>query len=235
MQIRTLLVAFTIGAAALFSNTAFAAPCAGPSPFTDVPQGAIYCSDAEWLKNRAITIGCTSNTVYCPNDVVTRASMALFMQRLGTALSPEILRTDTSTGAIALDFPAPIIVCQTGDFTPTFPRRALINTTLAGLATDALEYQHDIYVSKDSGATWSFITANINRSGTSAAHWISSTMDFVVDLTPGTTYRYALVVARQGGTGNFSSTRCFINFMIFNRTGASSPFDAELPVNRTDY
>ena len=66
----------------LASTSASAAPCFGASPFTDVAAGETYCTSTEWLKNRNITLGCTATT-YCPNDYVTRAQMALFMNRLG--------------------------------------------------------------------------------------------------------------------------------------------------------
>ena len=66
-------------AAALFvcAGAASAATCTGTPPFTDIAQNANYCTDAEWLKNRAITLGCTNSTVFCPNDVVTRGAMAI--------------------------------------------------------------------------------------------------------------------------------------------------------------
>ena len=62
---------------------ATAAPCAG---FTDVdtddPAKAPFCNSVEWMKNRAITLGCSS-TLYCPDDYVTRLQMAAFIYRLG--------------------------------------------------------------------------------------------------------------------------------------------------------
>ena len=62
-----------------------ATPCVG---FTDVDSTNPFCSNIEWLKNRGITIGCTSLTLYCPADVVTRESMSIFLQRLGNAMTP---------------------------------------------------------------------------------------------------------------------------------------------------
>ena len=56
-----------------------AAPCAG---FTDVDDSSGFCTSIAWMKNRAITLGCTS-TQYCPNDFVRRDQMAAFMYRLG--------------------------------------------------------------------------------------------------------------------------------------------------------
>ena len=61
----------------------------------DVPSGASYCPSVQFLKNRAITLGCTATT-YCPNDAVTRAQMALFMNRLATSLEPVFVSASQS-------------------------------------------------------------------------------------------------------------------------------------------
>lgn len=209
------------------TGSAFASACTGTPPFADITQNDIFCTDAEWLKNRSITLGCTSTTVFCPADFVTRGAMALFMQRLGTALSPQVLRVDTAPGPIDLDAASPIIACQTSDFAVTgYPRTAFINTTFAGQAAGALEYQHEVYISTDGGATWSFTNGNINRNGTSGAHWTSSNTNYVSDINVGTTYRWGVRLGRQSGTADFGASRCFINVEVLNRTGASSPFDA---------
>jgi hypothetical protein len=59
---------------------AHAAPCAG---FTDVDDSSSFCVNVVWVKNRNITLGCTSPTLYCPNNAVTRLQMAAFLNRLG--------------------------------------------------------------------------------------------------------------------------------------------------------
>ncbi len=63
-----------------FASEAFAAPCAG---FTDVDSTNPFCTEVAWVKNRGIALGCTTTTLYCPNDAVTRLQMAIFMYRLG--------------------------------------------------------------------------------------------------------------------------------------------------------
>lgn len=227
MQTRSLI---NKAAAAVFalaaSSGAFASACAGPSSFTDIPQSAIYCTDAEWLANRGVTLGC-GDTSFCPNDVVTRGSMALFMQRLGSALSSTILVVDTVPGPIDLDAAAPIIACQTADFAVSgFPRIARITTTFAGNAGAALNYQHEVYVSTNGGTTWTFTNGNINRSGTGGAQWISSNTEYIAQLAVGTTYRWGVRLGRESGTGDFTASRCFINVEVNSRTGTSSPFDS---------
>jgi hypothetical protein len=64
-----------------------------------VPDGSIFCSEALWLRNAVVTLGCGNGTTYCPADPVTRAQMALFMKRLARAVTPDIMYSSTpSTG-----------------------------------------------------------------------------------------------------------------------------------------
>ncbi len=65
--------------ACILSGAVHAAPCAG---FTDVDDTNAFCTSIAWMKNRAITLGCTA-TEYCPADFVRRDQMAAFMYRLG--------------------------------------------------------------------------------------------------------------------------------------------------------
>ena len=60
--------------------TAAAAPCAG---FTDVDDSSGFCTSIAWVKNRGITLGCTTTSLYCPTAFVTREQMAAFLYRLG--------------------------------------------------------------------------------------------------------------------------------------------------------
>lgn len=63
------------------SSTVNAAACSG---FGDVDTTATYCTAVTYVKNKGITLGCGDTGVnYCPNDFVTRAQMALFLQRAG--------------------------------------------------------------------------------------------------------------------------------------------------------
>jgi S-layer family protein len=50
--------------------------------FTDVPTSAFYHDQVSALANAGITGGCGSGK-YCPNNVVTRGQMAVFLDRLG--------------------------------------------------------------------------------------------------------------------------------------------------------
>ena len=98
----------------LASQALHAAQCTqGPSSFTDVATTDIFCTDVQWLKNRGVTLGCGTGTEYCPSDVVTRASMALFMKRLAEAILPEpMLVTQTISNRTITIFPLDNQFCQ---------------------------------------------------------------------------------------------------------------------------
>jgi len=55
------------------------------APFTDVALADGFCSSIQWMHNRGITLGCTTDQ-YCPADNVRRDQMAAFMFRLGNVV-----------------------------------------------------------------------------------------------------------------------------------------------------
>lgn len=128
--------------AALVAAIVFApradAQCAG---FSDVASGLSnpFCANVTWMKNRAITLGCTP-TLYCADQGVGRLSMAAFMNRMGDTLSPKVLSTEETGGT--LDFSADHIVCQTavlpapvGAYPRTFDADASLSFEVSGLQT----------------------------------------------------------------------------------------------------
>jgi hypothetical protein len=70
---------FCAFAATLASPAVNAAPC---GVFVDVQDTDLFCTEITWMKNRAITLGCTANQ-YCPAQFVRRDQMAAFIYRLG--------------------------------------------------------------------------------------------------------------------------------------------------------
>jgi hypothetical protein len=66
----------------LVASPLAAQPC---MPFDDVLAASGFCSNIQWLYNRAITLGCTAppgQTWYCPSEFVRRDQMAAFLNRL---------------------------------------------------------------------------------------------------------------------------------------------------------
>lgn len=59
-----------------------------PGLFSDVDPSSVYAPFIQRIYNDAVTFGCGTG-LYCPNDAVTRASMALFMVRNFEWRNPE--------------------------------------------------------------------------------------------------------------------------------------------------
>ena len=78
-------LAVPLALSAFASPVAWGAPCAG---FSDVDTSSPFCVDVQWLKNRAVTLGCTVGT-YCPDQPLTRLQMAIFMNRFAQVVEPE--------------------------------------------------------------------------------------------------------------------------------------------------
>jgi hypothetical protein len=151
IMMNRILVALALVACSTFAG---AQNCVG---FTDVAGTSTFCPEVEWLKNRAITLGCTSTTLYCPNDVVNRGSMALLMQRLGMALSFEALFKDGAPGPIMVpDVPPSFRVCITADTAAaTYSRTAILQGMFTGIAdSNAIAWIGFLFYSTDGGTTW---------------------------------------------------------------------------------
>ena len=202
--------------------TALAAPCAG---FTDVDSASIFCPNVEWLKNRSITLGCTSATTYCPGDAVSRLAMAAFMNRLGTALTPVQLPVDVAPGAIDLD--ASLVVCQTQAFVvANFPRRAYADVSFNANAPVDVGLAVDLVMSADGGASWTNLNTVANRGFVPANQWGAFSDLGFVDLAVGQTVRWGVRMTRGGlpGGANLADSRCRLRVLVYSRDGAASPF-----------
>lgn len=220
-----------------FSPAGKADPCAGASPFLDIASSAGYCTEVEWLKNRAIATGCGGGN-YCPTDTVKRSGMAQFMQRLGRVLSPEVLTKYTSPGAITIQSSAPYGVhCVTPDSTQVgYPRSVLVNAMFTGLANgNPVAWRSWVAYSTDAGAVWAQVPTDgttAPRASSAGLQWSGISNHLAMELDPNKTYRFSMVVARDtvltGTTGNFTDSRCQIVATILNRNGTSSPFDAAI-------
>jgi hypothetical protein len=207
-----------------------AAPCAG---FVDVDTTSSFCSNVEWLKNRGITIGCSSLTLYCPSDLVSRLSMAVFLQRLGNALTPT--RWSGYNSGSSLDLEASPVVCPSGIYTvPAFPQTAhgwgLVHAwPTLGFAMDATV---EIVSRPNTSAAWTLASPI-------AASWSAPGNDTrkegVVLLPPqplaaGSTMQWGLRVSRTSGSGtagDVAGWNCQLLVEFENRISASSPFDEE--------
>ena len=225
-----LLYVVTLLALGLSAGPAVALPCVG---FTDVEDTSSFCPNVEWLKNRAITLGCTSTTTYCPSDPVTRLSMAVFMNRLGKALTPVVLHKELYlTTNVTVGSPAGgQLLCQMdNDYAVTdFPRTARFSATVYGVPLATAWLVGWWRYSTDAGTTWNNVpntTTQRDWAGTGQVAGFS-VMAPPMDLEVGTSYRFALFGSAMGSTYTFNPFGCQIEAVITNRNAATSPFDGD--------
>jgi hypothetical protein len=218
----TIVTAMLVSAAAL-PRAASAAPCAG---FVDIDDQSPFCGNVQWIRNRAITFGCPTLNSYCPGDPVIRLSMALFLQRLGLALTPEYLQGAQPFNQSLDSAPVVCIV------TPLLTGRPHIAEGIGSFMTLSNNGAADIAVqfveSTNVGQTWTPV---------SPVHAISvgdqQSASLVLLLGPrtlaaGTQYQYGLRISRVDGsatTGNPTNATCRSRLAISNRNPATAPLD----------
>jgi hypothetical protein len=229
--------AMVVAACALGATGASAQQCAN---FGDVLASSAFCPSVEWVKNRAITTGCGDGSNYCPDSDVTRLSMAAFLQRLGKALSSEVMNDHvTLTGQTipgeAPTFPSPLVLCDTGvnSTVVPYPRRALLNATMSGRA-DGNDVAYRVFwvYSTDGGTTFQPIQdagQNISspRASSTAGQWSGAALAYALDLPANLPLRVFVGVRRDnillGTTGNFANVNCQMTVNIINANGTTSP------------
>jgi len=197
------------------SSASFAAPCAG---FTDVDDASPFCANVGWLKNRSITLGCTSATLYCPADPVSRLAMAAFMNRLGNALTPVHVPVDVQPGAIDLD--TGVVVCQSADVAVTgFARRAYVDLAFGASAAADVGVAANLAMTSDNGTTWTNLNAVVNRSFVRANQWTSFGEVGFAELAVGSNVRFGVRTGRggQAGTADLTDSRCQLRVLVHNR------------------
>ena len=228
------VAAATLAFAAGAANAQF---CQG---FEDVLQSnSLVCPAVEWVKNRGITAGCDA-THYCPNNAVTRAQMAIFLQRAGKALSPEVLSQqvfdDGGGNGVTLPGDAPanaIVRCLTPVSAATvWPRVAVVTATFSALSDgNPAGFRAFLLVRPNGGSFTNFENGvSVAQRGTALATvYGSAALTEQLALQPNTTYEFALGVRRDNTgpstTGNFEALRCQLTATIQNRNGTSSPLD----------
>jgi hypothetical protein len=229
LQLNRFLAASAFALAALTAVPASAQNCVG---FTDVLATDPICPNVEWLRNRAITLGCTTTT-YCPTDPVTRGAMALFMNRLGTALTPVFQRKrDTALGN--LSFVGQQNLCPTDAVAINgYPRTAIVRGLVNLFTPDGgMDIKAWVVYSTDGGTTWITPATNDGLAyatlypGQTPPNDVSLHPMNVIDLNVGSSYRFALAATRTTGTGGTANAYCESLVQLVNRNGTTTPFDA---------
>lgn len=239
---KRLIIKVMVGAAcALSACGAMAQQCAG---FSDVLASSGFCPNVEWIKNRGITLGCVTPTgqppgsYYCPDDAVSRLAMAAFMQRLGKALTVEVIPDHVGLNATTIpgESPAnPLILCETMNSTVVaYPRKALLHASVTGLADgNPVAWRAFWLYSVDSGVVFQTLldvggqTLSNPRASSSANQWSGTALAYTFDLPANTPLAVKVGVRRDdiliGTTGNFANVRCQMTMSIVNANGTASP------------
>ncbi|MCL4764461.1 MAG: hypothetical protein KJ018_22225 [Burkholderiales bacterium] len=230
MRFTSVLAASALALAAIAAQPAAAQNCAG---FTDVQAASPFCPSVEWMKNRAVTTGCTG-TEYCPDDAVSRLAMAAFMQRLGVALTPAFVRKrDPAIGG--LNLVGQQNLCATDPVAITGYPRAAIVRGLVNLYTPngGMDVKAWVVYSTNGGTSWITPASNDGTAYGSLYSGLTPPGDIslhpmnVLDLDVGSTYQFALAVIRQTGTGDVANLYCENLVQLVNRNGtAPGPLDA---------
>ena len=222
-----------VGAAlAVGAGSAMAQQCVNFGDVADDgPNG--FCPTVEWIKNRGITTGCAGGANYCPNDAVSRLAMAAFMQRLGRALTPEVLGVqgafDTPTLIPADQDPAIVMCASSTVAAANYPRKAVATAMFSGLAdAGGAAFRTFLLVSVDGGGYQSFVpmASAAARETLPAGGWGTVTVTELMSMDAGSTYRFALGVRRENFTnaaGTLDRGRCQMTVTIMNRNGTTSP------------
>jgi hypothetical protein len=211
---------FALGLAA---TPVLAAPCAG---FADVADTDTACASVEWLRNRGITTGCNA-TQYCPTSPVTRAAMALFMNRLGAALTPQLGFVELSLAAVDPDA-SPVVCPTTVTAATSYPRQALVSAAFAGLSGGDLGFAIRPVASSDGGTTWQPLGSVTIREQVAGATWGTTSVAGVASVPAGQSIRFAVRVERESGSADFTQARCQVAASVMNANGTASPFDVAL-------
>jgi hypothetical protein len=229
MTYRPLIVASLLALATSLPATA-AVDCVN---FTDVSTADAFCPAVEWLKNRSVTTGCTA-TEYCPSLNVSRAQMALFMNRLGKSLTPVVLHKEALVANLTVPANDPgALMCATSDYTVTgFPRTAHFIAAFFGTPASGPSWIQGYWkYSVDAGSTWHFVgdwlvTQWVGRDWADYAEVAGATvLAPPMALAPGSTYRFGLFLNGMGGSYPFHSLVCQLDVTIDNANPAASPLD----------
>lgn len=207
----TRLVLVILALAVLAAAPRAQAQCAG---FSDVFTSSAFCNDVNWLKNRQVTLGCTTTT-YCPNDPVIRLQMAAFMNRVGNVITPHVFSTEDSGGA--LDLLSNHILCITPDLPARdYSRRVLADAALSYDVTGQVNLEVAVARSINGGA-WTTVLSGARPRASANARNHQHVVLNATGLFQSSTdlVRYAVSVGRVAPFLNASITAWACHLQVF--------------------
>lgn len=199
----------------------FGGGCAG---FADVQPGDVFCNATEWLANRGVTLGCAGGQ-YCPAAGVSRAQMALFMQRLGSVLAPAFLSTTADAFGT---YDTPQVLCPVATGIVPYARRALVQAgvQVAGAVAPMVAVARIVHRAGDETGWLDAAGRGFAVSlGTGEQRQVTDAA--VVDLPAGRRHVLAVSLANPLLNGAIASASCELIAQVTPApAGALPPFDA---------
>jgi len=198
--------------ACLGTTQAQADPCGGQSPFNDVAQNDIFCSDATWAKNAQIVFGCNA-TDLCPHNPVTRAQVLLFLRRMAEATFPGQVFTESSAPPSGDLDTTGVNTCTTGSIAVLTAniRFAHVHAVVSLRAVASADVQVSVGHSVDGGAFSPNHTVN-QIVTVPPGQWVNaSVIVSLVPISPLTSNAWRIDMSRAPGsatTGQLTDLRC---------------------------
>ena len=199
------------------------ADCAG---FTDVPGSSPSCTNVDWLRNRRITSGCESAAHYCPEWPVSRLAMAVFLQRLGSALGSHVHQSESGfLGPPGLPVWQPTL-CSV-PISPTavsIDSRAHLDVVVSLLSSMTLDVKLQLTRSLDGGATWQPVHALPRNATLQAGQWESVRLSGDVDIAAPSAplFNVELVPSTSSGL-TLEGAYCRLRTRLQSRSDAALP------------
>lgn len=211
---RLLAIALVPGLLPCMLPNAHAAACTGASPFGDIAQNAIYCSDAVWASNAGIALGFAGGN-FQPNDSVTRAQMVLFLRRTAEATFPAAILTESAAAPTGdLDGAGGVVSCTTAAIPHPGNNEHLAHAVaVVSLLGGAASADVQLAVSRSAGGG-PFVPIGTTRPVITVApgQWANaSVMADAVTMAAGVPSQWRIDLARATGsasTGELAGMRC---------------------------
>lgn len=198
-------------------------PC---GDFADVSSTSDFCPSVEWLRNRGVTLGCTTYE-FCPTNPVTRLAMAAFMSRLGRTLSSAQLPTVAES--ITTTLSAPQVACISDEHSvDTYPANAYLRGSTSLQHPDAsLVVAVEHVYSTDGGNTWVPVAGSHVRQAVYAGRVPADEKTIVTHgtrlLDVGTSVKFAMRFSAPAGTASLG-IYCVQHVRLENRNSATPPY-----------
>jgi alpha-tubulin suppressor-like RCC1 family protein len=193
--------------------------CAG---FDDLDASHPMCPSVDWVRNRNVTLGCSAFH-YCGAEVVNRLSMAAFMNRAGSVLSPAVDVASSQSVTVYAGFHQ----CMTPVLPAAdHPRHVLVDVMITGMPIGGAG---DVELRAVAERQFLFAAFGASSRGTAVAgQAMTLTASAAFDVPPDVgDFQFGLQASQPPGGLSYSlDGGCATRIVILNRNDTHAPYDA---------